>query len=480
MRGWGRIPFIARVPLLAAALMVVVGVIASQQVLAALNRLQDERIREVARLHVEALSVALGPHVLRNDVWEVYDTLTRATGQGEGRRIRFTAVADVEGRILAATDPLRAPIGGALSDFATDAVAPAALTILPESPTLKLVAPLVYQDRVVGRMVTELDVADLLAERRAAGRALVIGNAVATLLLAVFGFAVTWRMLRPVGLLASHISGGGKAPRPFEEREIPAGDTEISRLFRSFNRMVAAIEEKTIAERRLAERERFVSLGRLASSLAHEINNPLGGLMNAADTISRYADRPEVVRRSASLLSRGLAHMAEVARATLEMNRLKRDDSPLTRQDIDDLKLLIDPELKSRGQTLDWQVELDDADPPGLPAAPVRQVVLNLLLNAAAVAGRGGRVGLAVDATGERLDIAVRDTGPGLDDHARRRLLSDEPVPPGGGMGLRLVREIVTGLGGTVAVGREDGQTEVRIALPLGHAALTRREAENA
>ncbi len=70
--------------------------------------------------------------------------------------------------------------------------------------------------------------------------------------------------------------------------------------------MTTAVEARAEAERRLAERERFVSLGRLSSSLAHEINNPLGGLLNAADTIVTYADRPEVVRESGNLMLRGL------------------------------------------------------------------------------------------------------------------------------------------------------------------------------
>ena len=73
------LPLSLRVPLIAAALMVLVGVVASQQVLSALAAVQEERLREIARLHVDGLAVALGPAVLRRDVWEVYDTLDRAT-----------------------------------------------------------------------------------------------------------------------------------------------------------------------------------------------------------------------------------------------------------------------------------------------------------------------------------------------------------------------------------------------------------------
>jgi len=79
------LPVTVRVPLVTAALMIVLGLVASQIVLAALGRVQDARLSETARLHLEGLSVALGPPVLRQDVGEVYDILDRArplTGSG--------------------------------------------------------------------------------------------------------------------------------------------------------------------------------------------------------------------------------------------------------------------------------------------------------------------------------------------------------------------------------------------------------------
>ena len=71
MRAMTRLPLSVKLPLLGAAMMVLVGAVASQQVLQALARVQDARVQELARMHVEGLSVALGPLVLRRDVWEV-------------------------------------------------------------------------------------------------------------------------------------------------------------------------------------------------------------------------------------------------------------------------------------------------------------------------------------------------------------------------------------------------------------------------
>ncbi|RMD46968.1 MAG: sensor histidine kinase [Alphaproteobacteria bacterium] len=463
----GRLPITIRVPLLAAALMVVLALIASQLVLSSLARLQDDRIRELARLHVEALAVALGPHVLRDDVWETYDALVRAAGQSEGRRTLFSAVADTEGRVIAATDPMRAPVGSPIAPLAAGAVRPGALEVGRGVDRVKLGAPLYYQGRHVGDIVTELDISDLAAERRRAERLLLLGNLVAALVLAGVGYLGVRRMLRPVALIVERMQAAEGAPAPVEAGRIPRGDGEIARLMRSYNAMAEAVAARAETERRLAERERFVSLGRLASSLAHEINNPLGGLLNAADTIERYADRPEVVRRSAALLRRGLRHLRDVTKAALDLNRLDRSGKPLAPEDFDDLRLLITPEIHHRAQRLEWRVEADGVERLGIAAAPARQIALNLLLNAAQAAGQGGAVGFEAEVGPAGLRLTVSDTGPGLDAAARARLLGGGPVPPGGGVGLRMVHDLVAGLGGRIELDEADPRWSTRITVTL-------------
>ena len=454
-----------RVPLITAALMILLGLVASQGVLSALGRVQDARLSETARLHVEGLSVALGPSVLRQDVWEVYDILDRARAGSEGQRLLLTVVADERGRVLAATDPRRAPVGGDARDFEAGAVAPQAVRMTGD-PVLRVTAPLQFQGRTIGGIVTELDVTDLLAERREVTLWLLFGNALATAVLAFGGWLAVARILRPVGALVQAMDASGGAPRPIPVTEIPQGDPGLARLIATYNHMTTAVEERAEAERRLADRERFVSLGRLSSSLAHEVNNPLGGLLNAADTIHTYADRPDVVRQSAELMQRGLGHLRDVTRAILDQNRLDRAGQPLRLEDFEDLRLLFEPEAHSRAQVLDWRVETGAAALAGQPAAPVRQVALNLLLNAGVAAGMNGKVGLTVTNGGGRLSLAISNTGAALTEADLARLMASGPLPPGGGVGLRLVHDIVAGLGGTLHHARADGQTVIRVDLP--------------
>ena len=467
MRGGRPLPLSLRVPLLTVALMVLVGIIASQQVLTTLRNVQNERIRELAQLQIEALSVALGPLVLRKNVWEVYDTLDRATGETHVQRLVFTAVADENGNILAATDPRRAPLDSPIRALARDAQNLETLSIPDQGTDIRLLSDLVYQERKVGQILIEMDVSDLLAARGKAARLLLIGNAVATGFLALLGYFGMRRMLRPITLLVRHMRNSGERPEPIPQTDMPRGDTEMTRLFRSYNSMVSSIEAKAEADKRLANRERFVSLGRLSASLAHEINNPLGGLLNAADTIKTYADRPEVVRESAELLTRGLGHMRDVARATLDQNRLDRSGAVLVVEDFDDLHLLIRPEVSRRSQDLDWRINADQKALSHLAAAPVRQIVLNLLLNATEASGQGGKVGLRVSVLGGSLHIEVSDSGPGLSKVAAARLLGNGPASSEGGVGLRVVHDTTCELQGGIRLNRTDGMTVVTIELPL-------------
>jgi len=461
------LPLSLRVPLIAAGMMVLVGIVASQQVMATLGVVQEERLRELARLHVDGLTVALGPAVLRRDVWEVYDTLDRATQAMAGQRLVLTVVADEAGRVIAASDPLRAPVDSLIESLRQGAQPVEAIRLTGAEPHVRVKSDLVFQGRTVGRILSELDVSDLVAERRRVLLWLLAGNTMATLILSAGGYLAVRRMLRPVADLAAHMARADGAPEAIPDHRIPAGDTELARLFQTYNAMTGAAAAKAEAERRLAERERFVSLGRLSSSLAHEINNPLGGLLNAADTIRTYADRPEVVRDSVDLLDRGLRHLRDVARATLEQNRLDRQGLPLKPEDFDDLKLLFTPETARLAQALAWQVDAPATALAALPAAPVRQIALNLLLNASTAAGEGGSVGCAVALRPEELCLAISDSGPGLPAEAQQRLLSDDAVLPGAGVGLRLVRDLVRGLNGRIDYSRTSGRSIVQVLLPV-------------
>lgn len=138
----------------------------------------------------------------------------------------------------------------------------------------------------------------------------------------------------------------------------------------------------------------------------------------------------------------------------------------LSRDDFEDLRLLIEPECRLKGQTLHWSCADLPIDLDRWPAPAIRQMALNLLLNAAAAAETQGRVSFQALVDGDALVIKVMDTGPGLSPAAWVRLMTDDPLQPGGGVGLRMVRDLVGRAGGTIAVDRADGFTFITLSLP--------------
>jgi signal transduction histidine kinase len=467
------LPLSLRVPLIVASLMMLMGIVASQLVLSALNRAQVRQLTELAEIEFTTLSTALGPYVQREDIWEMFDILDRATLRGGGFRPILATLIDARGRVIVSTRPEVHPIG-------SDGVAVIGRAIRLDdirydnaAEQIAVRSTVVWQGRPVGQLVIDFDVREFAAERSRARWILLLGNAAAILVLSFAGYALMRRVLAPIRRLTHEMAQPGGTPQLIPESMIPAQDAELAQLYSTYNGLIRAVQARTAAERRLAERERFVSLGRLAGGLAHEINNPLGGLLNTVDTIRAYADRPEVVRNSAELLDRGLKHLRDVTRTTLDMHRSGDGSGEgaarLSVQDFDDLHLLIRPEIDRKTQSLDWQIEAGISCFNFLPAGPVRQIALNLLLNAVAITQPGGELGLRVCPDGGDLCLCVWDSGPGFTETMKPRLLSDAPIEPGGGLGLRLVRDLVKSLGGTIELGlTPEGRNEVRVRLLRG------------
>ena len=152
--------------------------------------------------------------------------------------------------------------------------------------------------------------------------------------------------------------------------------------------MARALNEREELASRLANQEKYAVLGKLASGMAHEVNNPLGGLFNALDTLRRHGDDAKVREPTLDLLERGLSHIRKVVGSTLVTYRRGGANNSLRSVEIDDLRLLIEPEASRKGLQIDWFNDLRGV--LSVAVESVRQVVLNLLINACAATPAGG------------------------------------------------------------------------------------------
>ncbi len=463
-------PLTVKVPLLVAGLVVAVAFVVSQVVLSRLARDQETNLGLLASAYLDGLSAAVLPAVVRADVWETFDALDRARGRYSGVKVRYALVELPDGTVLAASDPLGFPVKTAAPEELRRKFTNGDGVVTDEAAGRAwLTRTLRTEGFSVGRILAEIDIADLLRVRRQVSLTLVLVNGGLALGFAVVGYLAVKHMLQPLIVLARHVErirDGRMEPIPRRYRSNVA--SEFGRLFDRFDAMARALSERETLASQLAEQEKYAMLGRLASGMAHEVNNPLGGMLNAIDTIQAHGDDPAVLQTSLEFLKRGLAGIRNVVRAALVTYKGGADAAVLTPADLDDLPLLVQHETGLRRLRLDWRNRVDE--PLVIDGPAVRQIVLNLLLNACAASPFGGLVSVEAAHVEGGLRIAVSDEGPGLPPELEallERADAGAPSRDSKGLGLWTTGHLVHRLGGRAAVERPETGTRVTVTLPV-------------
>ena len=466
-------PLVIKVPVLVAGLMVTIAVLTSQVVLWRFAQDQESNLRLLTSAYLDGLSAAVLPPLVRRDTREVFDALDRARGgRYAGFEPRFAILELPNGTILASSDPRRFPVQSVVPDELHRRFAAGdGLAIDPGTGRAWLARTLLIEGLPAGRLFTEVDIADSLRVRREILLTLVLVNGCLTLAFALGGYFVLKRMLQPLSVLTGYV----EQIREGRVEPIPAGyrsrvASEFTQLFDRFNAMARAVSERQTLAAHLAEQEKSAMLGRLASGMAHEVNNPLAGMLNAIDTIQAYGHEPAVLQTSLDFLKRGLAGIRNVVRATLVTYKGRSETGVLTAIDLDDLRFLVQHETGARHLHLEWDNRI--AEPLSIDGPAVRQITLNLLLNACAASPDGGLVGVAVSHCAGKRRIAVADRGPGLPEDMAALLHQDAPAPAPSseskGLGLWTTGHLVRRLGGHVDVEYPGVGTRVVVTLSVG------------
>lgn len=243
-------------------------------------------------------------------------------------------------------------------------------------------------------------------------------------------------------------------------------DDELGRLFDAYGLMVKSLNEKTRLEQEMIRSERLAAIGRLSAGIAHEINNPLGGMLVALANFKRRHEDDERAAKTVAILERGLTQIRDTVSAMLVDAKVKgRDFAP---HDLEDIRLLLTGEAHHEAVQIDIDCGL--TEPVALPATPVRQILLNLLLNAVHASPASGKVGCELRYEGGQLRIRTTNSGNAIAADLMAHLF--EPFMGGNeeghGLGLWVTYQIVTQLGGQIAVESQDGLTQFRVTLPIG------------
>jgi signal transduction histidine kinase len=208
----------------------------------------------------------------------------------------------------------------------------------------------------------------------------------------------------------------------------------------------------------------LASIGRLAAGIAHEINNPLGGMLNAINTCRKHGSVDPVTARTIRLLERGLLQIKETVAALLVEARV--ESHALTREDLEDVHTLVAHEAAKKQLAVRWYNWVEGVVP--LPSTLVRQVLINLLLNAIQASAEGGLVSCDLRVAEGTLRLRVSNDGRHLGPEQLERLFEPFASEEGIGLGLWVVYQIVQQLRGWIRVSNGPPVTCFELSLPAG------------
>jgi two-component system NtrC family sensor kinase len=262
-------------------------------------------------------------------------------------------------------------------------------------------------------------------------------------------------------------------------RSLRATKRELDALMRDLERQV---EERTAALRaaqdQLVRTEKLTSLGKLSASIAHEINNPLAGILTFAKLIVRTLEQGAPDEEGRRTLVR---HLHLVARETERCSAIVRNlldfarERPLALRDtnvhhvMDEALQLLANQIQIQGVVLERRllpVPLVDGD-----FGQLRQAFVNVIMNACEAMARGGRltVETALVEDGRWVEVAFQDTGPGIPPDHLSRIFDPffTTKEKGTGLGLSVVYGIVERHAGKIELQTQVGKgTRVALRLP--------------
>ncbi len=476
-----RLSYRVKVPLNISALVLITVLVITLSVLGWNYRALERELAHSGQSLGLVIAQSVGPAMLRDDVWAVWETIRtpRTVITDEMFRPGVITLVDRRQQVFASTDPQQFrmlsridrddhPYGSVRIPL--DAAEPGYLWL--NADRLLTYVPVQVDGSNVGMLLLEYQRPNFFTHFAGAlGQTAVATVSILALLLPI-GWLMGQRIARPLQELASLADRvGSEAPAQLQERLAPAkrnSSDELERLRVRFHDMLGELAGKQSLEREVVRSDRLAAMGRLTAGIAHEINNPLGGMLNALSTQRRHGQADPVTQRTLSLLERGLVQIRDIVGALLVEARLSSQQ--LRREDVADIDTLIQTDSQRRDIKIAWHVLLPELVP--LPATPIRQILINLLLNAVKAAGPGGAVSARVVCPDDRLTIEVINSGPPIEPHVLEHLF--EPFysgraeeESGSGLGLWVTYQIVTQLQGHIDVNSRSGLTRFRVLLPL-------------
>jgi two-component system NtrC family sensor kinase len=250
--------------------------------------------------------------------------------------------------------------------------------------------------------------------------------------------------------------------------------------------LIKDIEQRRLAEEQIAQADKLASIGQLSAGIAHEINNPLGIILGFTQLLIRHEDPQSEKYQDLKTIEKHVRNCKTIVEDLLNFARTSSPDENLIRIDT-----ALDDVLKFIHQHGDHdRIEVVKNYDPEVPQMfldekKIKQVFMNLLLNARHAMGNEGRLSLstAYRPAGRQVVIKIADSGYGIDERNLSRIFdpffTTKPTGEGTGLGLSVSYGIIKNHGGDITVDSESGRgATFTIILPVVSPEKGRHHAE--
>lgn len=469
-----RLPYRVQIPLgLSLAVLITTLLVTAMSANLSAKAARQDTLARVNRA-ATLLAAQAKPLLAADDVWRVFALLRNTTAllPGADTGQARAAVLDSEGRVFAASNPTVHPISQPVlgykqygTDLPTVVTLKSRQLITEPATGVVVIDPVASDDgQVLGFVYIEVDNAVFLPDWWSLAQPALMGLVIAVLFLIPVGWWTGRRMARPVADVAKVISQIGKdAPATLRKQVPHSTDPELARIGNAVLQLLDETETREKAEARALSAERLAAVGRITAAVAHEINNPLAGLLTATQTLRLHGDSEVVRPRTVELIERGLQQIRTTVNALLPQARF--EERALVLDDLADVVTLAQPSALRYQVNVQVSHQLEHA--LHVPSAPMRQVMLNLLLNAIKAAGDSGQVHAMLQADVQTVQFTVTNSGPLLSAAVLESTVAAEGGNDPHGFGLWVCREIAVQFNGNFGVDTQSShQTRMIFRIP--------------
>lgn len=275
------------------------------------------------------------------------------------------------------------------------------------------------------------------------------------------------RIVQPVRMLDQ--AAGQVARQNYGFRVPVGGEDELSRLSATFNSMCESLQ---VAQQELIRQERISTIGRMASSIVHDLRNPLAAIYGGAEMMVDTDLSPVQVKRLALNIYKSSRKIQEMLQDLLQVTRGNRGAREIC-QLTDVVAAAVETNQDAAAaQNVTIRTEIPGDIEVSLERSRVERVFMNLIANALEMMPGGGEIRIEAKRNGDNIEVQVADTGPGVATEIRARLF--QPFATFGkrnglGLGLAMSRQSILDHGGDLWISDHSGPGACfRIRIPAG------------